>query len=141
MPKAGKEKNCHTSQQTTSTRSIYDIAERLGEILIRGFFELLSKFGLGGILTLMLYWFLNSNATELQKQTIIDKWFVMQNGNDVKTMGIVVTLVVLVTLGQWKYYRGRMKAKEEEIMRLNAEKKAYQKALGKRKSTKKGGKK
>jgi uncharacterized membrane protein (DUF106 family) len=80
----------------------------------------------------MLTWFLNIYASESQKQKIIDKWLIMQNDGDVKTMGILITLVVtLVVVGQWSHYRKKINTKDEEITRLKAESAAFKEAIEK----------
>jgi hypothetical protein len=135
MPKAGTEKNSHASPQTKSTKTFNEIAEYLGAAFIRSFFEMMSTFGLGGTLILILVWFLNVNATETQKHEIIDKWIVMRDAGNVKTIGICITLLgVVIMVGQWKHYVKKLRLKDEEIKRLEAEKNAYKEANRKRKT-------
>jgi predicted membrane protein len=119
--------------QSSIKKSPGEVIEKLGEAFIHGFFNLLGKFGLAGILVLILYWFLTANASDEQKKEIIDMWFLYKNLSQIHFVIISILLICIILLtGQWLYYKNRIRILKEEVTRLSAEKTAYQEvAIGK----------
>ena len=121
-----------------------EIFETLGDSFIQGFFNLLGKFGLAGILIMILTWFLSVNASDAQKKEIIDTWILQKKeGPNHFLIITIITTFMVVIVGQWYYFVNRLQIQKEEVIRLAAEKNIFQN-LAKRKKArtqKKKGKK
>lgn len=87
----------------------WEVFQNITQIFLRSLFDLLTKYGLPGIALFMGYYFLVSSGTEVQKQEMIERWFLGAGGDEYLPYGVGMVVMGMVFWGQWIFFRNRVK--------------------------------
>jgi hypothetical protein len=94
---------------------------------ISGLIEtLLDRFGWPGVLVIYGLYFLEKNATQDQKRSLIDLYFLGKGINFQYPLIILGGVALLAFLAQWGYYQRRVRLMKAEIKRLGEWKTQHQ---------------
>jgi hypothetical protein len=86
----------------------------------------IDRFGWPGALLLYAIYFLEKNATQDQKRSIIDLYFLGKGINLQYPLAILGAVFILAFLAQWGYYRKKVRLMKDEIKRLGEWKTKHQ---------------